>query len=124
MSPRLDKALSDAQAEAEMLARRGFPQLAQKIAQQPLSDWANGRITDEHFKAIMAEQAAADLVEREAKYGPGPLYEDLYCTECSTALEWDRADHDDEPPPLWPTCEDVTGTDCTECDDEDEDEPS
>jgi hypothetical protein len=131
MSPDLNKAVSDAQAEAEMLARRGFPGLAEKMAQQtinalqPIADWASGRITQEQFDTIMAEREAADLAEREAKYGPGPVYEDLNCKECSTTLDaWYRSDHHDEPPSLWPTCEEFTGTDCAERDDEDEDEPS
>jgi hypothetical protein len=108
-----------------MMAER-FPDLAPQIAEmmqkaveplEKLRAWCAGEISDEEYTAYRTAYEAEDRAKREAKYGPGPVYE-VECGNCGESYEWDRRDEDDLPPPVYFECEDMGADSCTEQDEE------
>lgn len=116
--------------EAVALIAQARPELAQQLAEhlakvqaeiverlQFMVDYGEGRISQEEFERIVEERRAARLKEAKERYGEGPVLT-LYCEECGEPHEWDLEEQGGYPDPYF-TCEDVTGEDCQDEDDED-----
>jgi hypothetical protein len=116
-------------AAAPMLAETmadAFAQVAEIT--RPLREFAEGKITWEEYRAQVDARDAADQEKSARHYSPmmvDPEDEDeelpLECADCGTSHEWYRSDHDSRWPPVYFTCEDMTGSPCDEEDDYDED---
>lgn len=88
---------------------------------QPFNDFADGKITQEEYLRIMDEREAAELVKRtemwEAYHDEDSnAWLDVPCSGESPDCKG-TVDFEDEPPPLYPECEE-----CEDYEEPDEDE--